>query len=328
MNITLQIEFNGESLRVDTDHAVDLSIPLEFGGPQPNHFDAPAATASPLESGTFVGDTREGGSCNCETLSLVPHCNGTHTECVGHVTDDRVAVNSIAPAELLPAALITVEPIRCEDTRESTAPRPEPKDHVITRSALSASLGQAPGDPPEALIVRTKPNREEKRTRRYAESKTVPYFTAEAMEWLVKKNVRHLIVDTPSLALFGDGQIDLRNERLDLEFDREARKVSVTQVLPPFRVGGTLASPEPGLAVGAVAGRILDLSASIVTGTTSKATAAASEGPERCRQLLASYARNKVESAATRKRAVTQHGDLGKEGRKAVKQFRKFLFGD
>ncbi len=205
MNITLQIEFNGESLRVDTDHAVDLSIPLEFGGPQPNHFDAPAATASPLESGTFVGDTREGGSCNCETLSLVPHCNGTHTECVGHVTDDRVAVNSIAPAELLPAALITVEPIRCEDTRESTAPRPEPKDHVITRSALSASLGQAPGDPPEALIVRTKPNREEKRTRRYAESKTVPYFTAEAMEWLVKKNVRHLIVDTPSVDRLHDG---------------------------------------------------------------------------------------------------------------------------
>ena len=80
-------------MRVDLDQPLDLSIPYDFAGEQPSHFDAPRASATALHAGSFVGDVRLGGSCNCEELRLIPHCNGTHTECVGHVTSERVSVH-------------------------------------------------------------------------------------------------------------------------------------------------------------------------------------------------------------------------------------------
>ncbi|HEY5806942.1 MAG TPA: hypothetical protein VIT67_03200, partial [Povalibacter sp.] len=64
----------------DVSRARDLSIPLQFGGPQPTFFGVDAASALAVEAGTFVGDVGRGGSVNCATYSLTPHCNGTHTE--------------------------------------------------------------------------------------------------------------------------------------------------------------------------------------------------------------------------------------------------------
>ena len=45
-----------------------------------------------ISDGQFIGDTRMGGPCNFETYSITPHCNGTHTECVGHITNERVSI--------------------------------------------------------------------------------------------------------------------------------------------------------------------------------------------------------------------------------------------
>src|SRR5260221_10710090 len=70
----------------------DISIPLRFDGPQPNAYGVEAATAKACEYGKLVGDTRRGGNCNFEQVALIPHCNGTHTECVGHITKERISV--------------------------------------------------------------------------------------------------------------------------------------------------------------------------------------------------------------------------------------------
>ena len=50
----------------------------------------------------------------------------------------------------------------------------------------------------EALIIRTIPNTKEKLSRQYSNTNW-PYFQEEAMEYLVKKGVQHLLIDLPSI---------------------------------------------------------------------------------------------------------------------------------
>ena len=54
------------------------------------------ATSHPYHSETVIGDTKQGGSCNFDTITLTPHCNGTHTECMGHITHENVSVIDIS----------------------------------------------------------------------------------------------------------------------------------------------------------------------------------------------------------------------------------------
>src|SRR5262249_45696186 len=87
---------------------IDISIPLRFDGPQPNAYGVEPASAKACEYGELVGDTRRGGSCNFETVTFIPHCNGTHTECVGHVTNGRISVRDCLQDVLIPAHLVSV----------------------------------------------------------------------------------------------------------------------------------------------------------------------------------------------------------------------------
>ena len=86
------ISINNQTYEIDSTKPLDISIPLAFNQPQPNIFNVSHATAKPYEDEHFVGDTRRGGSCNFENLALNAHCNGTHTECVGHLTNQRISV--------------------------------------------------------------------------------------------------------------------------------------------------------------------------------------------------------------------------------------------
>ena len=160
----------------------DISIPLDPHGPQPNAYGAPPATARPYSGAGFTLDTQQGGSCNCEVLELTPHCNGTHTESVGHITTERFPLTELLPPLFIPAALISVRPrgreILSEDVARATAH--VPREHL------------------DALVVRTLPNDLSKRTRRWGDADT-PYFTVEAMRAIRAKGVAHLLVDLPSL---------------------------------------------------------------------------------------------------------------------------------
>lgn len=193
------VEIGEKRWIADVAYAVDLSIPMHFDGAQPSFFAAPAATAKTLEAGSFIGDVRRGGSCNCSSYSLTPHCNGTHTECVGHVTADAVAIRDISIEHFSPALLITVTPEATEATQESSEPGPHPGDRLITRKALQASVGAQLESGCRALVIRTFPNDSGKRHRNYDDGPAPPYFSAEAMRWIVERNIRHLVVDLPSL---------------------------------------------------------------------------------------------------------------------------------
>ena len=192
----------GRSYEADVGKPLSLAIPLDFAGAQPSCFDAPRAAAQPLRAGGFVGDTRAGGSCNCEVVTLTPHCNGTHTECVGHVTDDRVAVSERVPGGLVLARLVTVAPEAASGSTESSDPQPSPDDRLITAVALAAACARA-GEPlPSALVVRTTgedPHRD------YRGPAPAPFLTREAAAWLVARGIDTLVLDLPSADRADDG---------------------------------------------------------------------------------------------------------------------------
>jgi kynurenine formamidase len=176
----------------------DLAIPLAFDGAQPNLFDAAVASATPLRSGSFVGDVKQGGSCNCSEYRLTPHCNGTHTECVGHITRQRVSVRDIYTGGLEPALLLSVAPVAAQQADEGSEPPPQDGDRLITAAALRAAWQPWATTEVTALAIRTLPNETSKRARRYA-TPVPPYLTQQAAQFIVDRGIRHLLLDTPSL---------------------------------------------------------------------------------------------------------------------------------
>ena len=193
---------------VDFSEKYDISIPLVFNGLQPNTYGVDIASSKSYEDTQFIGDTRRGGPCNFETYTLTPHCNGTHTECVGHITNERISILSSLNEELIPSTLISVTP---ENTSENYTPELNHDDLVITQSSLKKSLEQANTYFLKALVIRTLPNLETKKNRNYMKE-SPSFFSIEAMEYLVSLGVKHLLVDTPSVdRLFDDGHLSNHN---------------------------------------------------------------------------------------------------------------------
>lgn len=178
----------------------DISIPMLFDGPQPNTYGVPAATAKVYEGGGFIGDVREGSGCNFETYTLTPHCNGTHTEGVGHISKERISVLKSVGNEMLTAQLITVYPHIAAKTKDSYDPGLDRADKVIDSSMLEQPLKKVKLQELKALIIRTEPNDESKKSRDYmVDGFAPPFFTLEAMELIRESGVKHLLVDMPSV---------------------------------------------------------------------------------------------------------------------------------
>ena len=95
------IEIEDRKIEVDFAGGQDISIPLLFNGSQPNTYNVERAASQPYNDDQFIGDTRKGGPCNFETYTLTPHCNGTHTECVGHITKERISILNSLKEELM-----------------------------------------------------------------------------------------------------------------------------------------------------------------------------------------------------------------------------------
>ncbi len=192
------IEINCQTYRIDPNEWFDISISLDFAGAQPNAFGVESATANVCEAGSLIGDTRRGGSCNFEEYRFITHCNGTHTESVGHITRKRIFLLDSLKDVFFPATLISVAPENAALTNDTYPVDLNESDSMITRKAIENALENAGKDWLDGLIVRTLPNDDGKKTRRYAES-FPPFFSLEAMRFIKNRGVKHLLVDLPSL---------------------------------------------------------------------------------------------------------------------------------
>lgn len=222
----LEFSIGSKKYNFETSKPLRISIPLDFHGEQPNAFGVPKASAEAVRGGGLIGDTRLGGSCNFEQLTFIPHCNSTHTECVGHISDERISIHTIISQSLFPATLISIPPENAAKTVESYLPDKGEPDKLITHKVLSSVLENAVPGFLDALIIRTLPNDESKLMRNYMISPH-PFFSIEAMEYIARLNVQHLLVDVPSLDRTND-QGKLTAHRIFWHVDPETHNISAS----------------------------------------------------------------------------------------------------
>ena len=143
-----------------------------------------------------------------------------------------------------------------------------------------------------------------------------------------------LVVDLGTVALFGDGKVDLGREKIDLRFDRQSyAKKSAGRALPPFEVKGTLAEPKPGVDATAAVGHVVDLTASILGKKKDEDTQSAAPRPGTCEELLAAYEaadvepRSKADVASDAAELIVGEKKTKKAKKKVQKEAGKLLKG-
>lgn len=184
---------------MDLAAGVDLALPQAFDAAQPLHFGAPPATTQPLEVDGFTGSVARGASCNCAVMTLVPHCNGTHTECAGHLTREPLDAFRVVPAAPLPALVLSVASESAPVAHEDSDPLPQPGDRLITRRMLEREWPKSLPFAPVALVVRTLP------AAGGDAPATAPYLSRQAAELLVARGILHLAIDLASIDRERDG---------------------------------------------------------------------------------------------------------------------------
>lgn len=187
------------------DQPRSLAIELQFNGEQPNLFSAQRASAEPMRAGDFVGATREGGKCNVTQLQLNPHCNGTHTESIGHIVSQHVSVSQTVTGHLTQAAIVSVRTTSLDGSEESYDESARLDDRVVTAKELATAIDFVEASGQEALIVRTLPNDAGKKSQQYGEAFLPPYFTYESAQLISRMGFRHWLVDVPSVDRIYDG---------------------------------------------------------------------------------------------------------------------------
>ena len=182
-SIVTTIEWNEKSYEVDFSKQYCLAIPLNQHQ-QPNAYFAPLYEASQHKVNGWVGDTREGASVNFYNLRINPHGNGTHTECVGHISKERYSIHQSLGSGRWIAQLISVYPKLTENG-----------DRIIDQIEWEHGV--------QAIIIRSMPNHPDKLSRNYSGANP-PYLNADVSQKMADEDILHLLLDLPSV----DGEED------------------------------------------------------------------------------------------------------------------------
>mgnify|MGYP001828886504 CR=1 FL=1 len=183
------VQYNSRKLQIDLSKPLDLSIPLIASDKNVNAWYVGPPRIEPVRDGEWVASVKEGASVNFNDIYFNPHAHGTHTECVGHITEKVYSINKNLKTFFFLAEVITV------------APEMQNEDRVISKKQLQFALGNKKRD---ALVLRTLPNTRDKFSEQYSNTNW-PYLQKDAVEFLVSKGVKHLLVDLPSIDKEEDG---------------------------------------------------------------------------------------------------------------------------
>lgn len=226
-------EIDNDNYFCDFSKPLSLAIPLVFNGEQPSSYGVPKAVSNAYEDGNFIGDVRRGGSCNFETIEMTPHCNGTHTECVGHITKERVSIAESLKERISKCVVISVEPTGFSGTSEKYNETKKDDDLVITREQLKEILKEYDSFEYNSLAIRTIPNSESKKTGDYSELPA--YFTKDAMEYIFELGIDNLLVDLPSIdRLYDEGKMTNHRTFWQVDEDRNINKSTLHKTITEF----------------------------------------------------------------------------------------------
>ncbi|HEU0126364.1 cyclase family protein [Flavobacterium sp.] len=171
------------NFEIDLSKPIDISIPLTNTDENPIAWYIEKPSIEPVVFGDWIGKVSEGkSSTNFNNIFFNPHGHGTHTECLGHITNDFYSINQSLKQFFFTAKLITIEPEKIDE------------DFVITKSQIVSLITEKT----EALIIRTLPNQLEKKSRKYSNTNP-PYLAEEAAIFIRKSEIQHLLIDLPSV---------------------------------------------------------------------------------------------------------------------------------
>ena len=177
------INVNSRTYAIFIDQPLDISIPLRAEKQNVNAWYQDEPKIEPVKIDDWVGSISEGADVNFYNIFFNPHAHGTHTECVGHITEEKISVNQCLKQFFFVAEVITVVPEKFGT------------DFVISAKQLRYAIGNKKR---EAIIIRTLPNTKEKLSAQYSHTNP-PYLLEEAAIYLKNKGVKHLLIDLPSI---------------------------------------------------------------------------------------------------------------------------------
>lgn len=177
------------NFEIDLSKPIDISIPLTNTEENPIAWYIEKPVIEPVVFGDWIGKVSEGkSSTNFNNIFFNPHGHGTHTECLGHITNEFHSINQSLKQFFFFAKLITIEPEKIENDLVIT------KDQVEKAMNISTPLNVTI----EALIIRTFPNEKDKKSRKYSNTNP-PYLSEEAAIFIRESEIQHLLIDLPSV---------------------------------------------------------------------------------------------------------------------------------
>jgi kynurenine formamidase len=209
------IQYNSKKLKIDLSQPLDISIPIKDDSSNVNAWYIGPPKIAPEVFDDKTISVEKGAAVNFNTITFNPHSHGTHTETVGHITKENYSINKFLKKFFFLAEVITVAPEKFND------------DYVISAKQLQFAIGNKKR---EALVIRTIPNTKDKKSRQYSHTNWT-YFQEDAIKLLVRKGIKHLLVDLPSVDREEDGG-ELKGHKAFWDLNGRIRKdATITELV-------------------------------------------------------------------------------------------------
>lgn len=183
------ITIHDREISVDLSKPIDISLPITADGKNPVAWYLKQPIIEPVQMGGWTGKVSEGASTNFNNIAFNPHGHSTHTECLGHITKDFYSINDCLKRFFFEAELISIHPEVAGN------------DLVLKKHQVEIALANKK---PEAIIIRTLPNIDDKKSKNYNHTNP-PYLDEDAAVFIRESGIKHLLIDLPSVDREEDG---------------------------------------------------------------------------------------------------------------------------
>ena len=198
--MNIQIKHNSNQYEINSNEGIAISIPVKFNDSQnPKFYDTSNPEKRYYSSDGIEYSLSKGAGCNVPLINMNIHCSGTHTESANHVLSAGRFVGEIQNINFISSQLISVQPESSTD--EDYHAEYNDNDKIITKNILSNI--ELDKDFMDAIIIRTLPNNESKKTMNY-NNEHHPFLTNDAVRYIKEMGIKHILIDTPSIDRYDD----------------------------------------------------------------------------------------------------------------------------
>jgi kynurenine formamidase len=213
--IIASLSINQQIFKANLQDPIDISIGMHSGAQNPSAFHIPFPRFEPIQVGDFIGSVAAGSGANCENLFINAHGNGTHTECIGHITKERISIHQSLKTFFFTAQLLSVQAKTLENG-----------DNLINAEEVLPFV--TPGI--QALVLRSLPNQSSKLSQNYS-GKNPTYLQPELCQALAALGVQHLLIDLPSVDREEDGGQMLAHKAFWQYPDNPRKEATITEMV-------------------------------------------------------------------------------------------------